>query len=126
MNRQSFLAVTAMLTLAAAARAEVINKVIATVDGDPITLYELHGYEASDIRARQESARPESAVILDALITDKLIANEAAEKGIIVRDEDVDRYVNDIKQRNKLNDEQLKAALSAQGVTLDEYRKQIR
>lgn len=125
----SHLAVCILLAppfLASPASAKIINKVIATVDGDPITLYELRGYEREDIRTRQGSARPDSAVLLDALITDRLIAKEAVEKGVIVRDEDVDRYVNDIKQRNKLSDEQLNAALEAQGLTVDEYRKQIR
>ncbi len=126
MIRKSLLGATALLLFATSARAEVINKVIATVDGDPITLYELHGYEQSDIRTRQEGARPDRAVLLDSLITDKLIVKEAEEKGIIVREEDVDRYVNDIKQRNKLDDEQLKAALESQGINLADYRKQIR
>jgi len=126
MSRRFILAAIAAVAISRAADARVINKVIATVDGDPITLYELQGYEHEDIRTRQQGTRPDNAVLLDALVTDKLIAKEAAEKGIIVREEDVDRYVEDIKQRNKLSDEQLKAALEAQGISLEDYRKQIR
>lgn len=117
---------TTLLAFVANADGVMINKIIATVDGDPITLYELREYEKADIRARQDGTRPDAAVLLDALITDRLIAKEALIKGIIVRDEDVDRYIADIKQRNKLNDEQLEAALAAQGILLADYRKQIR
>lgn len=126
MTRNAIFAAIASLALAVPAAAKVINKIIATVDGDPITQYELREYEKADIRARQDGTRLDTAVLLDALITDRLIAKEAIEKGVIVREEDVDRYIGDIKQRNNLTDEQLEAALQAQGITLQAYRKQIR
>jgi peptidyl-prolyl cis-trans isomerase SurA len=112
------------LLLANPLHAKVINRVIATVDGEPITTYELENYEQSSIRGRQVATVPGNP--LDMLITDKLIEKEAAQKGVIVRDEDVNLYVEDIKKRNNLSDEQLQAALAAQGVTLEQYRKQIR
>lgn len=126
-RRFTIAAATALvLALASAVHAKVINRIVATVDGDPITLYELQSYEQSDIRTRQGVARPDTAVLLDALITDRLIAKEAEEKGVIVREEDVGQYIDDIKRRNKLSDEQLEAALAQQGITLPDYRKQIR
>jgi peptidyl-prolyl cis-trans isomerase SurA len=115
-----------IVVCAAPAGAEVINKVIATVDGDPITLYELERYEASDIRTLQGGAPAGRKELLETLITDRLIEKEAVEKGVIVKEEDVDRYIADIRTRNKLTEEQLKTALEAQGITLADYRKQIR
>lgn len=122
----TLLAAVAAIALAGAASAEVINKVIATVDGDPITQYDLDKYEGSDIRTLQGGTPPDKKQLLDTLITDRLIEKEALEKGIIVKDEDVDRYIADIKQRNKLTDAQLQAALEAQGIAMPDYRKQIR
>lgn len=114
------------LTFPDPALAKIINRIIATVDGQPITAYELERFSIRSIRSRQGGTPMDQATLLDALVTDKLIAQEAAEKGVIVRDEDVDHYVDDIKQRNKLTDEQLNAALAAQGISKDDYRQQIR
>ena len=65
-------------------------------------------------------------MLLDALITEKLVSKEVSDKGVVVRDDDVDRYIDSIKERNKIDDEQLKQALAQQGLTLESYRRQIR
>jgi peptidyl-prolyl cis-trans isomerase SurA len=115
-----------LLTAAPAALGEVVNKVLATIDGDPVTMYQLKKYTERNIRARQDNAPVDQAAILDAVITDKIIEKEVSEKGIVVRDEEIDHYIEGIKERNKLNDEQLKEALAAQGLTMESYRTQIR
>ncbi len=66
------------------------------------------------------------SALLDAVITEKLIAREVSDKGIVVRDEDVTRYVEGIKERNKLDDAGLAQALAAQGMTMEAYRAQLR
>ncbi len=114
------------LLLATAAAAELVNKILATVDGEPVTVYQLKRFTQDSIRGRQLSASEDQATLLDALITDTLIQKEVSEKGVIVRDEDIDRYVEAIKQRNNLDDEKLKTALAGQGLTLESYRAQIR
>jgi peptidyl-prolyl cis-trans isomerase SurA len=114
-----------LLLLAAPARAEVINKVLATIDGEPITVYELNQFAARTIRGRQVTGN-DQALLLDALITEKLVSKEVSDKGVVVRDEDVDRYIDGIKERNKINDEQLKQALAQQGLSMESYRAQIR
>lgn len=125
-----FRAVTAVLIcsflLATAAAAELVNKILATVDGEPVTVYQLKRFTQDSIRGRQLSASVDQSALLDALITDKLIQKEVSEKGVIVRDEDIDRYIEAIKQRNNLDDEKLKTALAGQGLTLESYRAQIR
>ena len=125
-----FRAVTSVLIcsllLATAAAAELVNKILATVDGEPVTVYQLKRFTQDSIRGRQLSASVDQSALLDALITDKLIQKEVSEKGVIVRDEDIDRYIEAIKQRNNLDDEKLKTALAGQGLTLESYRAQIR
>jgi peptidyl-prolyl cis-trans isomerase SurA len=116
----------AALVAATPARATLVNKIVATVDGEPITLYELKDYGQKSLRGRQLSSSGDQAALLESLITDKVIEKEASDKGVIVRDEDIDRYIEGIKERNKLDDEQLRQALSAQGLTWEGYRKQIR
>ncbi len=108
------------------ARAEVVDKILATVDGEPITLYQLKKFADRNIRGRQLNTSMDQGQLLDALITDTIVEKEVSEKGIVVRDEDIDRYIEGIKEHNKIDDAQLKQALQAQGLTLEAYRAQIR
>ena len=117
---------TALTFLAATVHAELVNKILATVDGDPITVYQLKQFTHDSIRGRQLSASLDQAGLLDALITETLIQKEVSDKGIVVRDEDIDRYIEAIKQRNNLDEEKLKTALAGQGLTMETYRAQIR
>jgi len=118
-------AVLAALLLATPASALIVNKIVATVDGDPVTMYEVHRFGETNLQGRQLAAANPSA-LLDAVITEKLIAREVSDKGIVVRDEDIDRYVEGIKERNKLDDAGLRQALAAQGLTMEAYRAQLR
>lgn len=110
---------------AAPAPAEVVNKILATVDGEPITLHQVKMF-AQGIRGRQLSGQMGQPGMLEALITDKLIQKEVSDKGIVVRDEDIDGYIGAIMERNHIDEDKLRAALTAQGMTLEGYRAQIR
>lgn len=115
----------AVLGCGVSVRAEVINRILATIDGEPLTLYELKQFAASDVRARQAGAFDESG-LLDALITQRCIDKEFAAQGLSVKEEDIDRYIDSIRQRNQLTEQQLAAALEQQGLTMERYRGQIR
>jgi peptidyl-prolyl cis-trans isomerase SurA len=114
---------TIVLLSAVPASAAVVNRILATIDGEPITLHELNQF--ADRAARQQPGTGSNAV-LEVLITEKLLQKEVSDKGIVVRDEDVDQYVEGIKQNNNLDDQRLAEALRAQGMTLESYRKQVR
>ncbi|HXQ20036.1 MAG TPA: peptidylprolyl isomerase [Candidatus Acidoferrales bacterium] len=117
----------ALLSLAALpAHAVLVDRILATVDGEPITLHELKTFGARSLHGQQMNASMDQAQLLDALISDKIMQKEVSDKGIIVRDEDIDHYIDGIKERNKLNDDQLQQALGAQGLTMESYRTQIR
>ena len=75
----SVLAVVAIVCAVLAAgsgRAEVVNRIIATVDGDPITAHEVQRVSR---RERLEPSSP-STQALEALITDKLLEKEVDER----------------------------------------------
>lgn len=115
----------ALLVATTPVRAEVVNRILATIDGDPITAYELQTFIAADARLRQATTYDPS-VVLDGLITKRLIDKEVAAKGLTVSDAEVDRYINNIRDRNNLTDDQLAAAVAQQGLTMDAYRTQVR
>ena len=106
--------------------AEVLDRIVASVDGEPITLYELHQYQTKQASVIPNAAQARESDVLQALITEKLVAREILARGIRVRDEDIDRYIDRIKQQNHLDDAALKEALSKQGMDYAKYRDQIR
>lgn len=101
--------------------AEVVNRIVALVDGDPITAHEVRRY-GEERRAHNVS----DDMLLEAVITDRILAKEIAARKISARPEDIDRYVNETMARNKLTEEQFKVALKEQGLTLDQYRERIK
>jgi peptidyl-prolyl cis-trans isomerase SurA len=118
----SVLAVVAIAVVAAElGRAEVVNRIIATVDGDPITVHEVERY-----RAGSGSNPLTESQALEALITDKLLEKEVVERKIEVKSEDIDHYVDQVKARNRIDGYRFEAALAAQGMTLEGYRERIK
>jgi peptidyl-prolyl cis-trans isomerase SurA len=107
------------------ARAAPVNRIIATVDGDPITAYELKVFALRDVRGRQ-LGNQDAGALLEALITERVIEKEFSAQNLIIKDEDIDRYIESIRTRNNLTDEQLKHALAEQGIQWEAYRLQIR
>src|SRR5262249_28163841 len=83
-------------------------------------------HELRQFREERATADMTDKQLLDALITDKLLEKEVREKGVTVKSEDIDRYVDQVKERNRIDDYRFEAALEAQGLTLERYRDRIR
>jgi peptidyl-prolyl cis-trans isomerase SurA len=60
------------------------------------------------------------------MITDILMEQRAAEIGIGVSEEDIDMAVADVERQNGITTAQLEQALVAQGMSMREYREQLR
>ena len=101
--------------------AEVVNKIVATVDGDPITAHEVRRY-GEERRAHGVSWE----TLLEAVITDKILEKEIAARKITAKKEDIDRYLAEVLARNKMTEEQFATALKQQGLTTDQYRARIK
>src|SRR5215813_11377269 len=111
-------------------RAEVIDRIVATVDGEPITLYELRSF--SNFAGQRGSFMPPDAMknlsdrdLLDVLIMNKLVDKEVESQGLRAKDGDIDNYIERIKAQGQMNDEQFAAALAKQGMTMEGYRRQV-
>ncbi len=110
--------------------AEVVDRVVAQVNDEVITLYELEQAEESLMRQMGEEvpAGREAEVqrkVLDQLITKKLIDNQARSLGIAATDADVDNALNDVLTRGGITEEVLRKSLASQGVSYEEYRKDL-
>ena len=64
--------------------------------------------------------------VLEQFITEKLLDAEIREAGIKVTDQDIEVYIDQIKQKNRLTDAELKTALSREGQTLQAYKASVR
>lgn len=125
-----FLSVLLFTWMASPGQAEMINRIVATVDGEPITLYELRTFgklpgQRSPFIPPEELAKLSDRDILEVLIMNKLVSKEVETQGLKAKDADIDNYIERIKSQSNLDDEQFQAALANQGMTMESYRKQV-
>jgi parvulin-like peptidyl-prolyl isomerase len=100
--------------------AEVVDRIVASIDGEPITQSELELY----VREHGASAVPVRDV-LSALVTEKLLDKEVKARSIRIRSEDVDQYIAGVKMRRGLDDAEFERALRERGLTVERYRKDV-
>ena len=120
----------AILALALAApqgaRAVTVDRVVATVDGQPITSHQLEAFlRAAGSADPAEIGETDRRRALDSLVNDMIVQSETQSLGISPSADEIDMYVEQIKKRNNLDDEKLDQALEAQGMTRERYREQV-
>ncbi|UCD70794.1 MAG: peptidylprolyl isomerase [Syntrophobacterales bacterium] len=113
----------------------IIDRIIAIVNGEIITLSELDRYhselrEGSKATANQSEKRAKVSKskreILDRLIEEKLVDQQCKKLAIKVSERDIDMAIEDVKRLNAITDEQLMSALLADGLSWEDYRQQLR
>ncbi len=89
--------------------------VAATVDGSPITR----------LAVIQKLEKTSGKGLLDSLINEKLVQNEALAKKIIVSDDEINSQIKAIESQIAMQGNTLDAALAAEGMSMDDLKKQI-
>ena len=128
---------TFSFTLASRAEsAEIVDRIVAVVNDDIITLFELNlSFKpyADKIRERGYPLEEESKVlfktwedILNQLIEQKITDQEIKRFKISISEKEIDQTIERIKEANYYTDEDLRAALAKDGLTMEEYRKQMK
>ena len=74
----------------------MVNRIVALVDGDPITMHEVSTFATSDPRLA-EAARTDQASVLDLLVTQRILEKEVQAQGIAVSEAEIDRYIANIR-----------------------------
>lgn len=110
------------------ARAAVINRIVATVDGEPITTYQVDAFIRANVRGADptEVSAEDRKKVLDLLINDMIVDLESSKLGVGASNDEVNAYIEQIKKQNNLDDEKLAAALKQQGLTIESYRVQVK
>jgi peptidyl-prolyl cis-trans isomerase SurA len=135
--RKSILPITIFLILGlsvAICGAKIIDKIVAIVNGEIITLSELDRQRS---RLRHETATTTNPwekgakvfesrrVILDRLIEEKIIDQQCKKWAIRVSPREIDAAIEDVKRMNAVSEEQLKMALMADGLSWEDYRQEL-
>jgi len=113
---------------------EVFNRVVAIVNDDVITLYELNqkiremtGLTPETLRDKDEGRYLETRrKILELMINDKCAKEKIRELGIQIPPERLDAAIETIKRRNQWTHEDLLAMLKQEGLTIEAYREELK
>ncbi|MBW2183338.1 MAG: peptidylprolyl isomerase [Deltaproteobacteria bacterium] len=114
---------------------QLIDKIVAVVNDDIITLSELREITVpylKKMKARYSVNYDEAQIketesrILDQLIDEKLVKQEVVRLKIVVSEKEVAMGVEDMMKNTNLSEDQFKKALAEQDITMEEYREQMK
>jgi peptidyl-prolyl cis-trans isomerase SurA len=132
-SRILLLLIPSLAILAVQAPAEIVERVIAAVNGDIITLSE---FEARQIAAVQQSGvspdqiplflRQNNARLLQEAVDELLVLQRGDLLGIHLPDGYIDEVVGNIKEENNITSEaQFQAQLEREGMTLEDLKRSV-
>ncbi len=122
-----------LVLLASPSRAEILERVIAKVNGEIITQSEFQSRQIAAAQAAriepdkvQQFLRENNARILQEAVDDLLLVQRADEAGLRLRPEYIKEVIENIKKENKIaSDEELQQQLVREGMTLDDLKRNI-
>ena len=114
----------------------VVDRIVAVVNDEIITLYDLNkelkpyeenikalGYDADKTRETLFKLRSD---LLNKLVDRKLTDQQIKKNNINVSSQEIDRAIERIKETRSYTDEDLRAGLAKQGLTIEEYRESLK
>jgi len=124
----------AMFFTAVDCPAEISNRVVAMINDDVITLYELNnrikeltGKASEEIKAEDEEGFIEvRRQVLESMINEKIAQEKIQELGLQTSQADIDTYFENIKKSKNWTQEDLLEELKNDGINYETYRKQIK
>ena len=130
----AFLSLIVLLGSTGPIYSETSNRVVAIINDEVITLYELNkrieeitGQRSEDIRAVDENRFHETRrQILELMINEKIAQEKIIELGIQVTQNQIDAAIENIKKANRLTQEDLLENLKREGITYDKYRETVK
>lgn len=99
------------------------DRVIASVDGEPIVMSDLEEFAKEqdfEIKNKQDKLK-----LLQDMVSLELLKKEAEKEGVSVSDEELERYINGVAEQNGLSRARFEELLKKEGLTVKKYRKQV-
>jgi len=116
--------------------AETVDRIVAIVNSDIVTLYELNqslqpyaerikklGYSSNKEHKMLFKVREE---IIKKLVDEKIENQQVKRFNIVVSDQEADNTIERIKEINYFTDEDVRKGLKEEGLTMDEYRESLK
>src|SRR5215472_9898435 len=103
-----------------------VDSVVASVDGNPITNFDIqnpNGGRVNSLTGNNPANETDPNSALKQLIAQQLLDEESQKYADRVDEADVDRFIQQIEQRNHLTDAQLRTQLQADGTSYEAFRK---
>jgi len=100
----------------------IVDRVIAIVNDEIITLSDLQREEA----LKKSDAKVDEHLLLEDMIDRKLQMAAAKRAGMDVTDKELADAIADIMKRNALDTKQFEVALAKEGLTMEQYRMELR
>ena len=129
------IALLLLWTPAAAASSEQrVDGIVALVNGEPLTLYELEAaiapyqarLKAMGSNATQQSRDQVKSAVMEGLIDDMLVLEEAKRMQLDVPTDQVEQQISRLKEQNGWSDAELEQALMMSGIkSLETYRDHL-
>ncbi|MFH1263825.1 MAG: SurA N-terminal domain-containing protein [Pseudomonadota bacterium] len=112
----------------------VVDRIVAVVNGQPILLSELDEakgqFRTEMLRQKKDDELKEPEFgkkVLDQLINDRLVGQEIEHRGFMANDAFVDRAIDGVMQQNGFRSaDDLRKALRDEGMSLEEYRVNVK
>lgn len=124
-------AVIALQTASAAPAIQTIDQIAAVVNSEVITRGELE----QRVRAAQQQLRKQGIPMpardllekqmLDRMVTDRALLQHAKESGVRVDPAQVERAIQRIASQNNLSQDELRSALTRDGISFERFRENI-
>ncbi len=112
------LALFSLFSFTAFSKGIVVDKIVATVEGQPITAYELENISGFyNSKSTKE--------LVNRVIDDYVVMYYAKKMGIVVTDDDINRYINNMANSNGMSEDAFLQKIKEQGIDLDYYKKGV-
>ncbi|WP_291327620.1 SurA N-terminal domain-containing protein [Desulfovibrio sp. UCD-KL4C] len=129
-----FIILTSLCGSTSNAAEKIVDGIVAVVNGDIITMYEMNEKMAPIMKqfGKSISAADEQQIknirsqILDRMINEMIIDQEAKKLKVTVSEQDVDGEINRIKESSKLSDEDFLRQLALQKTNLEDFKENLR
>lgn len=125
--------VFALFLLPLWSQAKIVDRILAVVNGQVITLVEFEEYVKLYRQFNAENGQIEEsyeseafkAMVLDQMVNEMLVIQEADRFEIDVADGDVQGYIERYKANKKLSDSEFLEDLQQQGLSLEDFKEKI-
>jgi len=123
-----------LISVSPAQTGELVNRIVAVVNGDIITLFELNEKVKpllDRFKGREIGEREKAAILkikenlLNNMIEDLLLRQEVEKYGIEISDVEVENQIQEFKNENNLNEEEFLKQLRLEKMTREEFAEKI-